>query len=182
VAVESLEKPAQLDNIVLIGNVKITATVIIGKRLCEYVLPKFHLEFPGIHLNIILSDNFNDMVKEGIDIALRISKLPDSNFIAQKIGKQAIKLVNSYAYVEKFGAPLSHESLNKHICIVDNSVANAKRWGFINIDGGISHVHIDGPIEVNDSKCVLKLCEAGVGLAPLPEVLVNESIGKVGAY
>ena len=176
VAVDSLEHPNNVESVELIGAVKITAPVVIGKRLCEHVLPKFHLEFPGIHLKIILSDDFNDMVDEGIDIALRISNLPDSNFIAKKIGKQVIRLVTSFAYIEKFGAPLSPESLNRHICIVDNSVANAKRWGFTNVEGGISSVHIDGPMEVNDAVCVVKLCEAGVGLAQLPEVFVNEGI------
>jgi len=176
VAVESLEQPKNVDNSELIGSVKLTAPVILGKKLCEYVLPKFHLEFPGIHLNILLSDDFNDMVEEGIDIALRVSKLPDSNFIARKIGKQALRLVTSLAYIEKHGAPLSPESLNRHVCIVDNSVANAKRWGFTNADGGINSVHVDGPLEVNDAECVVKLCEAGVGLAQLPEVFVNEGI------
>ncbi|TWX72155.1 LysR family transcriptional regulator [Colwellia demingiae] len=176
VAVESLEQPKNVDNSELIGSVKLTAPVILGKKLCEYVLPKFHLEFPGIHLNILLSDDFNDMVEEGIDIALRVSKLPDSNFIARKIGKQALRLVTSLAYIEKHGAPLSPESLNRHVCIVDNSVANAKRWGFTNADGGINSVHVDGPMEVNDAECVVKLCEAGVGLAQLPEVFVNEGI------
>lgn len=176
VAVDALEHPDNVENIKLIGAVKMTAPVILGKKLCEHILPKFHIEFPGIHLNLLLSDDFNDMVEEGIDIALRISKLPDSNFIAKKIGKQTLRLVTSIAYVEKFGAPLSPESLNRHICIVDNSIANAKRWGFINTDGGISSVHIDGPIEVNDAECVVKLCEAGVGLAQVPEVFVNESI------
>lgn len=176
VAVDLLEKPNNLDNVDLLGAVKITAPVILGQRLCEQVIPNFHLEFPGITLNIMLSDNFNDMVDEGIDIALRISNLPDSNFIAKKVGKQAIKLVTSAAYVEKFGAPLSPESLNRHICIVDNSVANAKRWGFSNAQGGISSVHIDGPVVINDAECVVKLCEAGVGLAQLPEIFVNEGI------
>jgi len=176
VAVDSLEHPENVENIELIGSVKMTAPVMIGKRLCEHVLPQFHAEFPGIHLKLLLADNFNDMVEEGIDVALRISKLPDSNFIAKKVGKQALRLVTSLDYVEKFGAPLSPESLNRHVCIVDNSVANAKRWGFTNTDGGISSVHIDGPIEVNDAECVVKLCEAGVGLAQVPEVFVNESI------
>lgn len=175
-AVDSLEQPTSEDNIELIGAVKITAPVILGQRLCEHVLPKFHLEFPGIHLNLVLSDDFNDMVEEGIDIALRISNLPDSNFIAKKIGKQAIRLVTSFSYIEKSGAPLSPENLNKHICIIDNSVANGKRWGFTNTEGGISSVHINGPMEINDAECVVKLCEAGVGLAQLPEVFVNEGI------
>lgn len=176
VAVESLEQPENVENIALTGAVKITAPVIIGKRLCEHILPKFHLEFPGIHLNLRLSDDFNDMVEEGIDIALRITKLPDSNFIAKKVGKQALRLVTSLSYVEKFGAPLGFESLNRHICIVDNSVASAKRWSFTNNEGGVSSVHIDGPIEVNDAECVVRLCEAGVGIALVPEVFVNESI------
>lgn len=175
-AVESLEQPENVENIELTGAVKITAPVIIGKRLCEHVLPKFHIEFPGIHLNLRLSDDFNDMVEEGIDIALRITKLPDSNFIAKKVGKQALRLVTSLSYVEKFGAPLGFESLNRHICIVDNSVANAKRWSFTNNEGGVSSVQIDGPIEVNDAECVISLCEAGVGIAQVPEVFVNESI------
>lgn len=175
-AVDSLEHPDNLENVELIGSVKMTAPMMMGKRLCQHVLPQFHAEFPGVHLNILLSDGFSDMVEEGIDIALRVSKLPDSNFIAKKIGKQALRLVTSLDYVEKFGAPLSPESLNRHICIVDNSVANAKRWGFANTDGGISSVHIDGPIEVNDAECVVKLCEAGVGLAQVPEIFVNESI------
>lgn len=175
-AVDSLECPDNLDNIELVGSVKITAPVMMGKRLCQHVLPQFHAEFPGVHLSILLSDDFNDMVEEGIDIALRVSKLPDSNFIAKKIGKQALRLVTSFDYLEKFGAPLSPESLNRHICIVDSSVANAKRWGFSNTNGGINSVHIDGPIEVNDAECVVKLCEAGVGLAQVPEIFVNESI------
>ncbi|MDX2321001.1 MAG: LysR family transcriptional regulator [Moritella sp.] len=175
-AVDSLEHPDNLENIDLIGSVKMTAPVMMGKRLCQHILPKFHAEFPGVHLNILLADDFNDMVEEGIDIALRVSKLPDSNFIAKKLGKQALRLVTSLDYVEKFGAPLSPESLNKHVCIIDNSVANPKRWGFSNTDGGISSVHIDGPIEVNDAECVVNLCEAGVGLAQVPEIFVNESI------
>jgi len=175
-AVDSLEQPISENNIELIGAVKITAPIILGQRLCEHVLPKFHIEFPGVHLNLVLSDDFNDMVEEGIDIALRISNLPDSNFIAKKIGKQAIRLVTSFSYIEKFGVPLRPENLNKHICIIDNSVANGKRWGFTNTEGGISSVHINGPMEVNDAECVVKLCEAGVGLAQLPEVFVNEGI------
>lgn len=175
-AVESLEHPENVENIELTGAVKITAPVTIGKRLCEHVLPKFHLVFPGIHLNLLLSDDFNDMIDEGIDIALRISKLPDSNFIAKKVGKQALRLVTSLSYVEKFGAPLGFESLNRHICIVDNSVANAKRWGFTNNEGGVSSVQIDGPIEVNNAECVVSLCEAGVGIAQVPEMFVNEGI------
>ncbi|MBL4940844.1 MAG: LysR family transcriptional regulator [Colwellia sp.] len=178
VAVESLEQPDSVENSKLTGAVKITAPVIIGKKLCEHVLPKFYLEFPGIHLNLLLSDDFNDMVEEGIDIALRISKLPDSNFVAKKVGKQAIRLVTSLSYLEKFGAPLGFESLNRHVCIVDNSVANAKRWGFTNTEGGISSVHIDGPVEVNDAECVVSLCEAGIGIAQVPEIFVNESIRK----
>ncbi|MCL1057503.1 LysR family transcriptional regulator [Shewanella gelidimarina] len=176
VAVESLEQPDSVENIELTGVIKITAPVIIGKRLCEYVLPHFHTEFPGIHLDLLLSDDFNDMIEEGIDIALRISKLPDSNFIAKKVGKQTIRLVTSLSYVEQFGAPLDFGSLNRHVCIVDNSIANAKRWGFTNTEGGINSVHIDGPMAVNDAECAVILCEAGVGIAQVPEMFVNESI------
>lgn len=174
--VAKLEQPDDLDNLQIMGTVKLTAPVILGKMVLSQLLPAFHQEYPGIRVNLVLNDNFNDMVEEGLDLALRISRLPDSNFIARKLGTIQLKLVSSLSYVEKFGAPLKPESLNHHVCLVDNSVSNAKRWNFFTPEKENVSVQIDGPIEANNADCIVSLCEAGIGLAQLPQLFVDQAI------
>lgn len=174
--VKELEQPEDLDNLVLSGTVKVTAPFVLGQKVFGSLLPEFHQHYPGININLKLSDNFNDMVEEGIDLAIRISRLPDSNFIARKVGSLQLKLVASLSYIEKFGAPLKPESLNRHVCLIDNSVSNAKRWNFTTPSNENVSIHVDGPIEVNNAESIKVLCESGMGLAQLPQVFVEDSI------
>jgi len=174
--VSGLEQTDDLSNVQLSGNIKLASPVILGKKILAPLLPDFHHKYPGIKVNLILNDNFNDIVEEGMDLALRISHLTDSNFIARKLTSSELKLVSSLAYIEKFGAPLKPESLNHHVCLVDNSVANARRWSFKTPDGESISVHIDGPIEINNAECIVSLCESGMGLAQLPHFFVDEAI------
>ncbi|TMS94717.1 hypothetical protein CWB58_03015 [Pseudoalteromonas sp. S201] len=176
--VVALEQSSEIDDKELTGSIKMTAPVILGERLCKDVLPRFHQEYPGIKINMILNDDFNDIVSEGVDIAIRSTVLPDSNLIARKVGTQHLKLVTSLKYVEKCGAPIGPESLNRHVCIADTSVSSAKRWNFKNKDNGSMSVHIDGPIEVNSANSVVLLCESGMGIAQVPEIFVNKAISE----
>jgi LysR family transcriptional regulator for bpeEF and oprC len=174
--VDELEQPEDLDNITLSGVIRLTAPFIFGQKVFGSLLPEFHRLYPGIYINLILNDSFNDMVDEGIDLAIRVSRLPDSNFIARKIGSNRLKLVASLGYIEKFGAPLKPESLNHHVCLIDNSVSNAKRWNFVTPSNENLSVHVNGPIEVNNAESIKALCESGMGLAQLPQIFVEDSI------
>ncbi len=174
--VTDLESSFQEDEETLSGTVKVTAPVILGKKTIAPLLPGFSLLYPGIHLNLVLNDDFSNMVEEGIDVALRVSRLPDSNFVARKLASAKLKLVSSLAYIEEQGAPLKPEALTQHQCLIDNSVSNAKRWNFVSPQGENLSVHIDGPIEVNNAESVLSICEAGMGIAQLPEFFVNDAI------
>jgi LysR family transcriptional regulator for bpeEF and oprC len=174
--VTDLESSFQEDEEIISGTVKVTAPVILGKKTIAPLLPSFSLLYPGIHLNLVLNDDFSNMVEEGIDVALRVSRLPDSNFIARKLASAKLKLVSSLAYIEEQGAPHKPEALTQHQCLIDNSVSNAKRWNFVSPQDENLSVHIDGPIEVNNAESVLSICEAGMGIAQLPEFFVNDAI------
>jgi len=43
--------------------------------------------YPGVHVEIVLSDRFVDLLQEGIDLAIRIGRLPDSTLVARKIAR-----------------------------------------------------------------------------------------------
>ncbi|MEH6576500.1 MAG: LysR family transcriptional regulator [Amphritea sp.] len=174
--VEVLERPVELENKLLKGTLKVTAPVILGKKLISPLLPGFYNEYPGLKIQLVLNDDFNDMVEEGFDLALRVSRLPDSNFIAKRLWPMSLKLVASATYIEQFGAPLTPESLNRHVCLIDSSTANARRWQFRAPNGDSLGVHIDGPIDVNNAECITLLCESGLGISQIPNFFVDASI------
>ncbi|HHX8684493.1 LysR family transcriptional regulator [Vibrio diabolicus] len=175
-AVDRLEQTEELENDEIRGEVSITAPFIIGERLSRSFWPKFHHEYPNIKIKMILADDFVDVVSEGIDIAVRVSNLTDSNFIAKKIGVQTLRLVAAPSYIKKHGSPLTPELLNRHTCLIDSSVSDSKRWRFKSLTGGVKSVHIDGIFEINDAESIAQLCEAGVGIAQLPASFVSKRI------
>jgi len=175
-SVEKLESPANLDHQTMTGSIKITSPVIFGKQLLSPLIPVFHSEYPGIKIELILHDDFDDLVKDGFDLALRVSRLPDSNFIAKRLQSMRLRVVASPAYIKLHGAPSLPESLSRHICLIDQSVGNAKRWNFISLQGDNVSVPVYGPLSVNNAECIAQLCTDGIGVTQLPEIFVNDLI------
>ncbi|MEH6448316.1 MAG: LysR family transcriptional regulator [Oleispira sp.] len=180
--VSELESPASIENKNLTGRVLIAAPVFLGTKLIGPLLKEFHQEYPGIQIKLVLNNLFNDLVDEGFDIALRVSRLPDSNFIAKKLNEISLKLVASPRYIEKHGVPHSPDSLNRHNCLIDSSIANAHRWHFKDLkpksNNKVQTIAINGPFEVNSGEMTADLCESDLGIAQLPDFFVNEAIQK----
>ncbi len=174
--VDELEKIRDEDTQLLSGEIKITAPVIIGKKLLCPLLSKFHQIHPGIKIKVILNNAFNDMVDEGIDMALRISRMPDSNFIARRLCQIRLALFASPEYITRFGAPLIPEDLKNHSCLIDGSVTQARRWSFVNLQGDNQSVSVNGPFDINDAESVIDLCREGIGIAQLPEFFIRDSL------
>ncbi|WP_185826875.1 LysR family transcriptional regulator [Shewanella canadensis] len=177
-SVEKLESPTNLDHKTMTGSIKITSPIIFGKQLLSPLLPAFHIEYPGINIELILHDDFDDLVKGGFDLALRVSRLPDSNFIAKRLQSMRLRVVASPAYIELHGAPSTPESLSRHICLIDKSIGNAKRWDFISLRGDNLSVPVYGPLSINNAECIAQLCTDGIGVSQLPEIFVNDLINN----
>lgn len=174
--VTDMETPDEILDKDLTGTIHITAPAIIGQRILAPLLPEFHSSWPGINISIHFKDDFVGLIEEGMDLAIRISRLPDSNFIARKLGETRLKLVASPNYIKDFGVPSRPEKLNSHQCLIDNSVSNSRRWSFTDKSGGMIRVPVAGPIEANDAKTLLMMCESGMGFALLPSLFVNDAI------
>lgn len=172
--IEKLERPAGLEDKALTGSIKMTTPVIFGKKLLSPLIPAFHAEYPGIQIELILHDDFDDLVKEGFDLALRVSRLPDSNFIAKRLQPSKLRVIASPSYIEQHGAPSTPEGLSRHICLIDKSVGNAKRWNFMSLQRDNMSVPVYGPLSVNSAECITQLCVAGLGIAQLPEIFVAD--------
>ena len=80
-------------------------------------LAEFFEAYPEINLDLHFDDNYVDLVKEGIDLAIRIGPLEDSTLIARKIGTSRRVVVASSAYLIKHGFPKTPADLQQHECL-----------------------------------------------------------------
>ena len=86
-------------------------------------LPEFLSCYPGVDLDLRLSDTRADLIEGGFDLALRNFAISDSTLIGRKLANDRRVLCASPAYLDRFGVPLTPQDLEHHQLL---GFANAK--------------------------------------------------------
>lgn len=169
-AFESASAPA--------GLVRVAAPLTFGILSVAPVLADFMKLYPGIKVELRLSDAFVDIVGEGIDVALRIAELPDSSLRARRIGPVVMHIVGSPEYFDKAGRPRHPADLAHHACFVYTNTANPDVWRFRKAGGEEAAVRVDGPIRTDSGDAMIPALCAGLGIARLPDFLISGELAK----
>ena len=121
-----------------------------------------------------------DMVEEGYDVAIRISRLTDSALIAKKLSDFRLVLCATPDFIETHGAPKSPNDLGDLPCIVDTNLMRRANWCFLDDDGQEISVPVRGNIEVNSPEVARRAALAGLGMTLVPEFSIENEL-KSGA-
>ncbi|MGY3930706.1 LysR family transcriptional regulator [Aeromonas encheleia] len=98
----------------LLGEVRITAPVgMAGQPLARALSPLLQAH-PGLCIQIIADDEKRDLIKDRIDVALRVGSLSDSSLVARRLGQTRMLLCASPAYLARKGSPRSPADLLAH--------------------------------------------------------------------
>lgn len=102
------------------GELRITAAPGAATYLLPEVLAGFCVRYPGINVDLRLTESMVDLVAEGIDVALRatVGRLADSSLVARKLVQADIGLYAAPAYLARRGSPKSLDDLASHDRIV----------------------------------------------------------------
>jgi LysR family transcriptional regulator, regulator for bpeEF and oprC len=100
------------------GLLRVDLPIVLGREWVLPVLARLAQRHPGLQLDVRLQDGYADIVKEGIDVAVRIGPLKDSTLVAQRIASQGMVLVASRAYLEARGTPRRLEDLEAHDAVL----------------------------------------------------------------
>jgi LysR family transcriptional regulator for bpeEF and oprC len=83
------------------GLIKVTASDDMGVRLLTPILDEFSRQYPLIKFEVFLTQSYLDLVKESVDVALRIGQLKDSSLRVRKVHSLRNILVASPGFVER---------------------------------------------------------------------------------
>jgi DNA-binding transcriptional LysR family regulator len=112
------------------GALTITAPMGFGRLHLQPIALEFLAAYPEINLKLLLVDRVVQLADENIDLALRISDLPDSSLIARPLGHVQMVVSASPAYLERHGIPQHPSELMRHDCIAWSSVEPLNSWWF----------------------------------------------------
>ncbi|HGF7495815.1 TPA: LysR family transcriptional regulator [Vibrio cholerae] len=157
----------------LMGRLRIAAPLSFGISQLAPVFAELAHRHPQLQIDTSYNDRFVDLVGEGFDCAVRLGILPDSSLIARRIFSFKGCLVASPTYLAIHGIPMTLEDLGQHQAIVKKGEV----WKIID-KGNIVSLRPRGRFISDNGEAVLAAALAGVGVAGLPDFLVNQYIEK----
>lgn len=112
------------------GSLRVALPSSFGTREVVPLLPDFLARHPSLNLSLLMSDQLQDTVKEGADVALRLGALADSSATARLIGRTPRLAVASPGYLKRHGTPATPADLVAHSAIVGPAGTSAGTWTF----------------------------------------------------
>src|SRR5258706_15126102 len=109
------------------GPVRLTAPLDLGLWLLAPSVARFAERYREVRLDVALTQRVVDLVREGVDLALRAGKLADTGLVARPLGLVRAGLFASRRYLKRKGRPHSVRELAEHDCVLFR--ANGGRAG-----------------------------------------------------
>ena len=157
------------------GTLRITLPAAYGRLCICPKLPGFLEKFPLVKIEMQLTDQIVDLVEEGLELGIRIGKLPPSTLMARPIGIVDQVLVATPEYLAQHPTPEFPSDLSSHPCVLYAKGARWSRWEFES-DSGRHTVEVEGSIRCDDHQAMFQLVCAHQGIALVPDWVASEAI------
>lgn len=171
IAAENLKK----DESQLKGKFIVTMAVDVAHTMMPPIISDFAKAYPKLELDIRGEDRIVDLVKEGVDLALRMGSLADSNLKALKISDVSLILVSTPSYLAQNGKVRSTDQLIDHRMITFNKRFE-KSLNMIRRGGRPQKIKISTSISVNNPLIAKAMALNGQGIALIPDIICYEEL------
>src|SRR4051812_46928167 len=160
------------------GDLKVTTTAGIGVNWLTPRLGEFLDLYPDIRITLIVTDEELDLSMREADVAIRLRQPQQPDLIQRKLFSVGFHAYCSPEYIKRFGTPRTLDDLDAHrIIMLSDTQAQPhlqnRSWL---IDAGRNG---SGPREaffrVNNILGLVRACQQGLGIASLPDYLVEEN-------
>ncbi|WP_432383531.1 LysR family transcriptional regulator [Duganella sp. P38] len=162
------------------GPLRISAPTPYAHYRLLPLLAEFRRRYPGVTIDIHVSNGNIDFADEGYDLAIRGRAPADSNLVARKLEDAELVLVAAPAYLKRAGTPQSLDELGRHECIQFDLPSTGKRipWPFMRDGRQIDVVTHGGLCCSEDVLGVVTLARAGAGLVQTYRFIVEQDLAS----
>jgi DNA-binding transcriptional LysR family regulator len=160
-----------------VGTLRIMSLPSFGSFHIARAIKGYKQQYPKVAIELNLSDDFDNLVDKGMDLAFRVGELEDSSVVALKISSSRLIVCASPEYLKENGTPQTPEALQEHVCLVtSNNVIFTPHWTF-NIDGVKTEFDIKSDYLTSNIADSLRVAAInGSGLIQLPSYMIGLDI------
>ncbi len=157
------------------GRLRVSLPVSYGLRKIVPLLAAFSGRHPDLVLDLSFTDRKVDMLKEGWDLAVRITKMEDSSLMARRLAPCPLVMVAAPSYLERFGRPKRVSELTQHRCLgYTLGSQDASVWQFGGADK--RRVVVNPCFRADNGDALMAAAVAGMGIAYQPLFIAEEAL------
>ncbi|KZL22509.1 LysR family transcriptional regulator [Pseudovibrio sp. WM33] len=161
------------------GTLRVTTTVGLGSTWLTARVNEFVDLYPDMRLELICMDDELDLGMREADVAIRLRQPTQPDLIQRKLFTVHFHVYASPTYIERFGSPSTIDDLDHHrlITIGDNMASYLRAMNWLATAGLPNGERRDVSLRVNNLSGIKKAVQTGVGIAILPDYMVEPGAG-----
>ncbi|GAA3111755.1 LysR family transcriptional regulator [Rhizobium viscosum] len=156
------------------GAVRLSCTAALGVMHITRLIFEFQDQHPDISVDLNLTDERIDLVREGVDLALRLGPLTDSSMKLHALGKSHRLMVGAPAYFSVHGRPERPDDLSRYETVIMSNVAGSDQIALSSRHGENFAVPVNGKLRVDHGLAAREALAAGRGIGPTHLWLVHD--------
>ncbi len=159
------------------GLLRVDAHGLLTRTFLLPRLSDFLARYPDLDLHLGQGDRLVDLVREGVDCAIRAGTAEDSGLIMRRLGAITEITCASPAYLERHGVPENPGRLDGHVAVgfLSSRTSQVLPLEFV-VDSAVREVSLPSRITVNNSDTMAELARFGFGLIQAPRYRLAEDL------
>ena len=158
------------------GHLRISAPVTFGISHLAPLWGRFLQQHPKVSMEVSLSDRTVDLVEDGFDLAVRISRAPHPTFIARKLTTTTMVLCASPGYLKQHGTPERPQDLADHNVVSYTYWSSKDEWEFTGPGGKKDVVRTRPRLHANSGDTCIAAALQDQGIVMQPDFLVHDAL------
>ena len=133
------------------GRPRLSIPVVFGRRYIAPVLREFLDSHPEVHVSLLVTDDYVDLIEGELDLAVRIGGPSQQSYIVRRLASINRVLCASPSYLDRHGTPEAPQDLAGHNCLIYRRRPGEVTWLFER-DGAVHEIPVTGNLESNDAE------------------------------
>jgi DNA-binding transcriptional LysR family regulator len=157
------------------GTLRVSAPTSFGSCVVSPLAASFLQAWPEVRIELDLTNWMVDLVDEGIDLAIRIGNIQQTDIVAKYLCEYRMVICASPDYLARYGIPQTPAELTEHLCLSHTVWTARNEWLLPGMAGEVRWKR-DAILRCNDGHGLRMAAIAGAGLLLQPEVLLAEDL------
>lgn len=159
------------------GTLRLSVSVAFGLLRIVPLLGTLRARYPALSIELLMSDAPIDLVREGVDLAVRLAPLTEANLIATKLIETRYHVVAAPDWLA--ANPIATPEALGAVPVLRFTLPGFRdRWLFRDAAGGVTGVRVDGPLLLSSALAIREAALAGLGPALLADWMIARDLAE----